>query len=111
MWQFLRNRWTFFIQRRKRAKELTPAAFEALVFEILELVAMTEKIHARETTDCIKLTQLHQELIHLQRLLRKKEFKQLSQDKKSELKKNLIFSKNQILEAMGSVPPPTNILQ
>jgi hypothetical protein len=100
-----------FTQRRKRAKELTPAAFEALVEEILELAGMTEKIHAQETTMSIKVTQLHQELIQLQNLLKKKEFKRLSESKRIELKKNLMFSKNQLLETMRSAPPPTNIIQ
>lgn len=111
MWHFLHKRWTLFLQRRRRARELSPAAFEALVSEILELTGMTEKIQLRETRGCINVSQLHKELIQLQRLLEKKEFQKLPRDKKRELKKNLIFSKNQLLEVMGSLPPPTDILQ
>ncbi|WP_462323342.1 hypothetical protein [Desulfoplanes sp.] len=108
---FLRNKWTQFLADRAKKREIAPATFALLTQEILELAHLVEKIRPGDHELETKLSRLEQEIEQLQELLKKRTFKKLSPAKRMELKKNLIFSKKQLLEAMGAVPPPTDRLQ
>ena len=111
MLRYLRDTWAHLKANRARKREIAPESFSLLVTEILHLARLVEKIRPGDHELGAKLSRLEQEIKHLQRLLNKREFKRLSPEKRLELKQNLVFSRQQLLEAMGAASPPTNRIQ
>ncbi|MGX9366874.1 hypothetical protein ACTVJH_12660 [Desulfoplanes sp. PS50] len=111
MLNYLRNKWAQLSALRAKRREIAPESFTVLTTEILELAQLVEKIRPGDHDLGVKLSRLEQEIKHLQVLVEKRSFKKLSCEKRMELKKNLIFSRQQLLEAMGAASPPTERIQ
>lgn len=111
MLRYLRSKWAQLWASRARRREIAPESFTMLTKEILELAHLLEKIRPADQELGIKLSRLEQEINHLQTLVGNRSFKKLSAEKRIALKKNLIFSRQQLLEAMGAASPPTERIQ
>jgi hypothetical protein len=111
MLRYLRDKWAQIVSNRSKKQEIAPESFTVLTKEILELAQLVEKIRPGDQELGIKLSRLEQEIKHLQTLVGKRSFKKLSTEKRMELKKNLVFSRQQLLEAMGAASPPTERIQ
>ncbi len=111
MLNYLRYKWAQISTLRAKKREIAPESFTLLTKEILELAQLVEKIRPGDHDLGIKLARLELEIKHLQALVGKRSFKKLSCEKRMELKKNLIFSRQQLLEAMGAASPPTERIQ
>ena len=111
MWHFLQTRWTTFLKKRQQNKAIAPENFTTLILEIIDLTQMFEKIRPGENSAGLSIPRMQHDMRELQDLLKTKEFRHISPEKRLALKNNLIFSKLQLLEAMHSVPPPTDRIQ
>jgi SMC interacting uncharacterized protein involved in chromosome segregation len=111
MLRYLRKKWAHLRARQAKHKEIAPESFAALTSEILELARLVGTIRPEDQQLNLRLTKLEREIKQLQSLLETREFKRLSLEKRKQLKKNLVFSRQQLLEAMGAAMPPTDRIQ
>ncbi len=111
MLRYLRNKWASIKANNTKRQEISPESFSLLTTEILELVHLVEKIHPGDQALGAKLARLHGEIKQLQSLLGKRTLGRLSPERRMELKKHLTISRQQLLNAMGAVNPPTDRIQ
>ncbi len=100
-----------FLNKQQRTQEITPESFNALAMEILHLTRMLEKLRSGTEVRALNTPRIQEEMKQLQELLQKKEFRRLPPEKRRELNNSLLLARNQILEAMQAVPPPTDRIQ
>ncbi|GAU07578.1 hypothetical protein [Desulfoplanes formicivorans] len=107
----LLKKWAHLTANRSKHEEIAPESFASLTSEILELARLVGTIRPEDHQLSHRLTKLEREIRQLQSLLNTREFKRLSLEKRKQLKKNLVFSRQQLLEAMGAAIPPTDRIQ
>lgn len=108
---WLLERWKRFCSYRKLNKEVDPRTFHDLTQELTQLTRVIREILPRQNAFQNKLSQIEQEMAELERLTATAEFKRMNVKQKIELKRNLIRSRDQLLEAVQSAPTPTDFLQ
>jgi len=100
-----------YVASRSRKKQLSPANFQALTDEIREMASLSCKIWSNNKEFLNRIKRIQNEMDHLESLLRKREFERLSTDKKEELRKSLLRSREELLKSLQEAPCPTKRLQ
>ncbi len=91
--------------------EIDPAAFRRLARELDELAELAQKLLPRQHQYFARLQDIRREMEQLDELASRPEFRRLSAEKRVRLRKNLIQSRDQLIETVQSAPTPTSILQ
>lgn len=100
-----------FLDKRKYAAEIDPAAFRDLARELRELSLVAERLWPQQHRYYVKIKQIQSEMDQLDKLAAKPEFRTLSAQRRLQLRKSLISSRDQLLETVQSAPSPTARLQ
>lgn len=98
-------------ERKKYAKEIDPESFKSLAGELKELAQAAERLWPRQHRYYSKIKRIQTEMEQLVELASKPEFKRLSVQKRLELRKSLIHSREQLMETVQTAPSPTTTLQ
>lgn len=97
--------------KKRLDKEINPESFRHLSLELRELASLAERLLPRDHEFYIKLKRIQSEMRQLEDLAAKPEFRRLSPEKRLELKKSLIQSRDQLMETVQTAPSPTDTLQ
>ena len=100
-----------YMASRNRKKQLSPDNFQALTDEIREMASLSCKIWSNNKEFLNRIKRIQNEMDHLESLLRKREFERLSTDKKEELRKSLLRSREELLKSLQEAPCPTRMMQ
>lgn len=111
MFSPLRDIWKRFKQRRRLAREIDPRAIQAMCRELLEMTEQASKLWLQEPEYQAQTRHIRDEMEQLASMASRPEFKRLSAARRLELRKSLILSRKQLLEAMHNAQPPTATLQ
>ncbi len=111
MFDRLRAFWRHMKGKRQLAREIDPRTFQALCRELLELSEQASKLWLQEPDAQARARHIRDEMEQLASMAARPEFKRLSPAKRLELRKGLILSRKQLLEAMHNAPPPTARIQ
>ena len=87
--------------------ELTREQFKKLANEIRSLTELIGKIWIANNEFQTKLKRIQQEMDHLDKILEKRYFSYLPENKKKELKRSLIISKQELIKCIQEAPCPT----
>ncbi len=111
MFQKLRDMWRRLKRKRRLAREIDPRTIQAMCRELLELTGQASKLWLQEPEFQARARHIRDEMKQLASMAERPEFKRLSAAKRLELRKGLILSRKQLLEAMHNAQPPTARLQ
>ncbi|MFW6415673.1 MAG: hypothetical protein ACOCZ2_05075 [Thermodesulfobacteriota bacterium] len=107
----LYSKYKEFLENRKKKRQLSTANFRALTEEIREMANLSCRVW-RDNKDFLeRIKRISNEMDHLESLLQKREFERLSTDKKEELRKSLLLSREELLKSLQEAPCPTQRLQ
>mgnify|MGYP006283595465 CR=1 FL=1 len=95
----------------RQNKELTPNSFKKVAEEIRELAILAGKLWPDDRDFQQRIKRIQNEMDQLEQMAERREFKQLSPEKRKELKDSLIKSKEQLLNTLHSAPTPTERIQ
>ncbi|GAB7078612.1 hypothetical protein [Megalodesulfovibrio paquesii] len=109
--EWLRRTFDAVLDRRQLERELTPESFQALARELRELAGMSSALWPRQHTFQERIKRIMDEMEQLDRLVSTPQFRRLSPQKRLELKKSLIQSRDQLMETVQNAPAPTSTLQ
>jgi hypothetical protein len=111
MFEWIRKQWNEIVSLRRFSNELDPGAIRILAHELTELVQIIRKLLPRQHSFQSKLLQIEKEMTELDHLTSQAAFRRLSYKQKLLLRKSLIQSRDQLIEAARSAPSPTNYVQ
>ena len=111
MLEWIRTKWEAFQGQRRLSSELEPGSIRILAHELAELVQIIRKLLPRQHSFQSKLLQIEKEMTELDQLTSQTAFRRLSYKQKLHLRKSLIQSRDQLIEAARSAPSPTNYVQ
>lgn len=111
MFRSILSRYKQFLAGRKKKKQLSPDNFRALTDEIREMASLSCKIWSNDKDFLDRIKRIQNEMDHLESLLKKREFERLSTDKKEELRKSLLLSREELLKSLKEAPCPTKRMQ
>jgi hypothetical protein len=98
-------------ERRRFAREIDPESFRVLARELRELASVAERLWPRQPQFHSKIKRIQTDMEQLDRLTTRPEFKRLSAQKRMQLRKSLIQSRQQLMETVQTAPSPTATLQ
>ncbi len=96
---------------KKKKEQYSPDQFRRLSQDIRELANLIGKLWLSNQQFQIKIKRIKQEMDQLDRLLDKKSFSSLSEEKKEELRRSLLVSKRELLKCIQEAPCPTKRMQ
>ncbi|SKA69209.1 hypothetical protein [Desulfobaculum bizertense] len=111
MFDALKKRLKDFLDSKVLEDDIAPQTFLELSNELLELADAASNFWHNEPQFQQRVQRIRTEMEQLESLASKPEFKRLSPQKRLELRESLLASREQLLEAMGTVPAPTSTLQ
>ena len=111
MFRGLVKRWRDFMEARRRAREIAPEAFIDLSAELREMAEVVSKLRHSDPAFQPRLARIMREMTHLESLATKPGFKRLPLEKRMELRRSLLASREQLLESMSEAPAATDTLQ
>jgi len=95
----------------QRRRELSPENLRALADEIRSIADLSGRIWLDDGNFQERIKRIHKEMDHLDGLLRKRSFERLSTDKKEELRKSLLVSRDELMKSLKAAPCPTDRIQ
>lgn len=98
-------------EQRRLAREIEPRAFLELSSELRDLADTASKLWQLEPEFQARVRRIMSETQQLEALANRPEFRRLSAQKRLEIKKGLIHSRQQLLDSMQQAPPPTTTIQ
>ncbi len=107
----LKNKWRAFLAKRKLARDIRPDAFRQLAAELSELAEIAARVSPEETAMQRKAGRILREMEELSRMIRRPEFRRLTEEKRLELRESLLLSKSQLLKTVSEAPAPTQLRQ
>ncbi|MFP4213873.1 MAG: hypothetical protein ACLFRL_07155 [Desulfohalobiaceae bacterium] len=110
MWQRLRT-WMRRLFRPGSRQELTAEGFKELTREVRDIAELSGRVWAGDNSFQERIRRIHKEMDQLDRLLAHKAFSRLSQEKKQELHKSLLVSRQELIKSLQSAPCPTDRMQ
>lgn len=103
--------WKRRLARRRRARDLSSEAFQDLSGEIREIATLSGLLWAQDNGFQDRVRRIHNEMDQLEDLLKQKSFRQLSDEKKQELRDSLLLSRKELIKSIQAAPCPTDRLQ
>lgn len=100
-----------FLDKRKFATEIAPESFRDLAQELRELSLAAERLWPQQHKYYARIKQIQSDMEQLDKLAARPEFRMLSAQRRLQLRKSLIQSREQLLETVQSAPSPTARLQ
>ncbi|MCK9240782.1 hypothetical protein [Desulfocurvus sp.] len=107
----LRERWRQWSEARRLARDIDPAVFLAMAGELREIALAASKLWQDDPSFSARARRILEEMDQLERIAQRPEFRRLSPQKRLELRRSLILSRDQLLETMQASPPPTTTIQ
>lgn len=107
----LKDKWYKFLEARRIARAINPKEFVRLAAELRSLAEIASKIRHPEPKFQDRVKRILHEMQQLEELAERPEFTRLTKEKRLELRKSLIISKQQLIEKLQDVPSPTDTLQ
>ncbi|WP_156939541.1 hypothetical protein [Desulfocurvus vexinensis] len=107
----LMARWRQWREARRVAREIDPAVFLHMAAELREIADAASKLWQEDPSFSARARRILDEMDQLERIAQRPEFRRLSPQKRLELRKSLILSRDQLLESMQASPPPTERIQ
>ena len=107
----LYSKYREYLANRKKKRQLSTANFRALAEEIREMANLSCKIWRDDKDFLERINRIRNEMDHLENLLKKREFERLSTNKKEELRKSLLLSREELLKSLQEAPCPTKRMQ
>lgn len=98
-------------ERRRFAREIDPESFRVLARELRELASVAERLWPQQPQFHSKIKRIQTDMEQLDLLTTRPEFKRLSAQKRMQLRKSLIQSRQQLMETVQTAPSPTATLQ
>ena len=111
MWTWIRAKLRTVAQWRQTARELHPDTFRAMAGELAELAEAAFKIRPEEQAFLLKIRRIRQEMLDLQNMTARPEFRLLPPKKRQELRESLLTSRQQLLKTLSDAPVLTTIRQ
>ncbi|MFP4391518.1 MAG: hypothetical protein ACOC43_01440 [Desulfohalobiaceae bacterium] len=110
MWQRFWS-WINRLCRRDAQEELSAQSFQVLTREIRDIAELSSRLWAGDSSFQDRVRRIHKEMDQLDRLLAQRSFQRLSQEKKQELHKSLLVSRQELIKSLQSAPCPTDRVQ
>lgn len=98
-------------QQQRISREIDPRSFLELTAELRDLAEAASKLWQQEPEFQARVRRIKSDMDQLEALAGRPEFKRLPAERRLELKKSLADSRQQLLESMHQVQPPTTRLQ
>jgi hypothetical protein len=98
-------------QEQSLSREIDPRAFLELTAELRDLAEAASKLWQQEPEFQARVQRIRSDMDQLEALAARPEFKRLPAERRLELKKSLVDSRQQLLDSMYQAPPPTTTLQ
>lgn len=100
-----------FRHRQYIARQINPKALLCLAQELRELALQATQTSSAGPDFQQRLSRIIYDMEQLDALARKPEFKQLTPEKRRELRKNILLSREHILDTLCKASPPTSVFQ
>lgn len=98
-------------ERRRLGRDIAPESFRELAKELTDLADVAEKLWPAKPKLQEKIGKIRSEMAQLDRLAAKPEFRKLSIERRTALRKSLMHSRDQLMETVQTAPSPTDRLQ
>jgi hypothetical protein len=98
-------------QQQRLSREIDPQAFLELTAELRDLAEAASKLWQQEPEFQARVQRIKSDMDQLEALAVRPEFKRLPAERRLEIRKSLVASRQQLLDSMYQVPPPTTTLQ
>lgn len=108
MIHWFKKQWKQYKDNCLKKKELSQEHFQRLSQEIRGIADVTSKLCFENPKYQERIQQIYKEMDQLERLVGQKSFTRLPNEKKEELKKSLLISKEELLKSIQSAPCPTD---
>lgn len=105
------RKWRALCAARKVAAEQNPGGILRLAHELRALAEAARRVCPPERRLQSRINSLHEEMSRLAVLAETPEFRCLDPEKRQQLHRGLVQSREQLLRAMGQVEAPTDLLQ
>ncbi|MCF8104773.1 MAG: hypothetical protein K9K64_04775 [Desulfohalobiaceae bacterium] len=96
---------------RQKKKLLSAGSFRALCLEVRDIAELSAKLWSGDDWFQKRVAQINTEMEKLDSLLGRREFDRIPLQKKDELRRNLMRSREELLKRVHNAPCPTDRLQ
>uniref|UniRef100_I2PXW7 Uncharacterized protein n=1 Tax=Desulfovibrio sp. U5L TaxID=596152 RepID=I2PXW7_9BACT len=111
MLAWLRTKMQCLAEQRRLAKEIHPETFRNMAAELAELADLASKARPEEQAFLIKARRIRKEMLELERMTTRPEFRMLPSKKRQELRESLLSSREQLLKTLSDAPVVTTTRQ
>lgn len=111
MFQWMKNTWNSLMDRRNLVRETDPEALRELSREIRDLAEAVNCFWLEEPQFRQRFQKIEQEMLILEEVIQRPNFKLVSPEKRLQLRKSLIQSREHLLEAVKEAPTASPLLQ
>lgn len=98
-------------QEQRISREIDPRSFLELTAELRDLAEAASKLWQQEPEFQARVQRIRSDMDQLEALATRPEFKRLPAERRLEIKKSLVDSRQQLLDSMYQAPPPTTTIQ
>lgn len=107
----LRNILRTLADKRRLAREIHPETFRDMAGELVDLAEAASKARPEEQGFQLKARRIRQEMLELQRMTERPEFRMLPSKKRQELRESLLSSREQLIKTLTDAPVVTTTRQ
>lgn len=108
VWSWILDKLSLLQRKKQKRKELSSESFKTLANEIWEITALSGRLCVDDRKFMERIERIQREMEQLDKLVGQKSFERLSPEKREELRRSLLFSKEELLRCLQSVPCPTD---
>ncbi len=105
---WLKRQWRRYKDNCHKKRELSQENFRNLSQEIRRIADVSSKLFFENPEYQERIQRIYKEMDQLENLVDKKSFSRLPNEKKEELKKSLLVSREELLKSIQSAPCPTD---
>lgn len=111
MLEWIYKKWLQLLYYRRKKRELSVQNFKFLSSEIRDIAELSKKLWLDDSKFQERIKRVQKEMDQLDQLLNNKSFSRLSKEKKEELRKSLLTSREELMKCIQSAPCPTDRIQ
>lgn len=111
MFHWLRKAWNSFADQRNVARETNPEALSELSREVRDLARAVDHFWVEEPRFRDRLRMIEQEMLLLEEVIRRPSFRCVSREKRLQIRKSLIESREHLLGAIKEAPTASSLPQ
>lgn len=90
---------------------MSPEKFRSLAQEIREIASLSGKLWETDNSFQDRIRRIHGEMDQLENLLAQRTFEHLPLEKRQELHKSLLVSRDELIKSLQAAPCPTDRIQ